>query len=174
MVGGTVSTHGIDYLIRLQIVFQEKWVKSVKPVDKTNFYRTTVKMFHKKLIWLPLITVFCLNETNQEYRIVHFDDNQIMVSHLIESLLVHHRRLRRHAIHMMWTSLQDSSKLIKFFKAVMNTSEWELNLEFHEFDEPWMRFAKGFDSKNFMIFFDVLPWSSTESFLKAGKKLWSI
>ena len=39
----------------------------------------------------------------------------------------------------------------------MNTSEWELNLEFHEFDEPWMRFAKGFDSKNFMIFFDVLP-----------------
>ena len=59
----------------------------------------------------------------------------------------------------------------------MNTSEWELNLEFHEFDEPWMRFAKGFDSKNFMIFFDVLPCitvyyrSSIESFLKAGKKL---
>ena len=48
-------------------------------------------------------------------------------------------------------------KINHFLKAVMNTSEWELNLEFHEFDEPWMRFAKGFDSKICMVFFYVLP-----------------
>lgn len=24
----------------------------------------------------------------------------------------------------------------------MNTTEWELTLDLHEFDEPWMRFAK--------------------------------
>ena len=29
------------------------------------------------------------------------------------------------------------------FQAVVNSTEWELILDLHEFDEPWMRFAKG-------------------------------
>ena len=28
------------------------------------------------------------------------------------------------------------------FKAIVNTTEWELTLDLHEFEEPWMRFAK--------------------------------
>ena len=30
-----------------------------------------------------MITIFCSNGTDQEYEIMHFDDNQIMVSHQI-------------------------------------------------------------------------------------------
>ena len=37
----------------------------------------------------------------------------------------------------------------------MNTTEWELTLEFHEFDEPWMRFAKG--KEKIMININYLP-----------------
>ena len=70
----------LNQIILLSLLI-EKWNKSVKPVDKTSLYCATVKMFHKKLIWLPMITIFCSNGTNQEYQIVHFDDNQIMVSH---------------------------------------------------------------------------------------------
>ena len=41
------------------------------------------------------------------------------------------------------------------FKAIVNTTEWELTLDLHEFDEPWMRFAKGTVYKrafSFMIY----------------------
>ena len=29
----------------------------------------------------------------------------------------------------------------------MNSTEWEMILEFHEFDKPWMRYALGTDSQ---------------------------
>ena len=32
------------------------------------------------------------------------------------------------------------------FKAIVNSTEWEMILEFHEFDQPWMRYALGKDS----------------------------
>ena len=38
------------------------------------------------------------------------------------------------------------------FKAIVNTTEWELTLDLHEFDEPWMRFAKGMGCKRAFSF----------------------
>ena len=29
----------------------------------------------------------------------------------------------------------------------MNSTEWEISLEFHEFDQTWMRYALGQDSR---------------------------
>ena len=33
----------------------------------------------------------------------------------------------------------------------MNSTEWELTLELNEFDEPWMRYAKGFEASKIAI-----------------------
>ena len=32
-------------------------------------------------------------------------------------------------------------------KVIVNSTEWEMSLEFHEFDQPWMRYALGKDSQ---------------------------
>ena len=37
----------------------------------------------------------------------------------------------------------------------MNSTEWELTLDLYEFDEPWMRFAKGFGCKEQFFAFSL-------------------
>ena len=81
------------------------------------------------ILLLLLKIVFCQNQTNDDYKIVLFDYGQIIVSKDVRAT----------------RSVADgisAQKLKANFQAIVNTTEWELNLEFHDFDEPWMRFAK--------------------------------
>ena len=51
------------------------------------------------------------------------------------------------------------------FKAIMNTTEWELTLDLHEFDEPWMRFAQGFGCKR------AISWAICHLFVSHESRL---
>ena len=49
----------------------------------------------------------------------------------------------------------------------MNSTEWEMILEFHEFDKPWMRYALGTDSHQANpIYVRGVPNFSAKSILK--------
>ena len=55
----------------------------------------------------------------------------------------------------------------KKFKVIVNSTEWEMILELHEFDKPWMRYALGTDSHQANpIYVRGVPNFSAKSILK--------
>ena len=110
------------------------WFCSESEVTLSNMTKSLLK-----LVTCFIGNVLCnTNFTNGDYNITLFDDQNVTVSYhgpWFKTLEILHLR----SLILIICKTEN-------FKVIVNSTEWEMILEFHEFDQPWMRYALGKDS----------------------------
>ena len=122
---------GTETTLLLQKKLTEKGFRCGQP----EFISPNMAISLLKFLILVIVHVVCNeNFTNEDYNITHFDDRDLTVSY--DKSVIIALEIRLFLIH----------RYILQIKIIVNSTEWEMSLEFHDFEQPWMRYALGMGS----------------------------